>query len=77
MTSQNSQTHLNFLTLHGGLLQTWTQRPKPAWGPLLFVLLQGSGPAAELCTFRDQVIALFLIANGSRADPDSALPPAT
>ena len=30
---------------------------------LLLVLIQGCGPAAELCTFRDQVSALFPIAH--------------
>lgn len=33
------------------------------WGPLLSDLIQGSGPAAGLSTFRDQLIALFVIAN--------------
>ncbi|MHB8394836.1 MAG: IS607 family transposase [Candidatus Dormibacteria bacterium] len=56
MTSQDSQTHPNFLTLHRGLLQAWTQHPKPARGPFSFFSYRA--PVLP------QSSALFVITNG-------------
>jgi len=75
MGLQDSQTHPNFLTVQRGPPQIWTRHPKPVGGPLSSVHRQGSAPAADLCTFGDQLIfgrilVGWLDADASGAEPD-------
>ncbi len=48
-------------TALGGLPRFGLDTQSLPGGPCLSHLVQGSGPAAECCTFRDQLIALFVI----------------